>query len=107
METKAPVNPEGVKEQPIHIAEPEIVAMGKLSEEPVIVKRVKIKKIEEETIKEIEPEAYIDDIYKEEKHEEKKEAVEEEEKQRIDFEYFKKMPWEQKKRSYTCLHRVH
>ena len=90
-----------VKEQPAIIAEPELVAMGRLSEEKTIVKRVKLKKIEEEILQEI--------IVEEKEENNKKERQREEDginenvgrensvKEKIDIEYFKKLPWEEKK----------
>lgn len=91
--------PSVLKELPVLIAEPEIFAMGSLSEEKTIVKRVKLKKIEEE----------IPDELAEEEENKQEESPSEEEKtnekvgkkkvvrEKIDLEYFKKIPWEEKK----------
>ncbi|MGE4214509.1 MAG: DUF2953 domain-containing protein [Anaerotignaceae bacterium] len=88
-----------VKEQPVNIAEPEIVAMGRLSEEKTIVKRVKLKKIEEEIPKAIVIEENQKEEYnEEEKVIEKNRTKENDGKEKIDIEYFKKMPWEEKKK---------
>lgn len=96
--------PSVLKEQPVIIAEPEIFALGRLSEEKTIVKRVKLKKIEEEIPEEI-------SVEEDEKEEKNKEEIPAEEdiinendgkekvvKEKIDIEYFKKMPWEEKKK---------
>lgn len=96
--------PSVIKEQPVVIAEPEIFAMGSLSEEKTIVKRVKLKKIEEI------PEEILVEEKKENKQENKQEECTSEEekinenagrekviKEKIDLEYFKRIPWEEKK----------
>lgn len=95
-----------LKEQPVIIAEPEIVAMGRLSEEMAIVKRVKLKKIEEEILEEITVEKKEENKQKERQDEEKKingnAGKENVEKEKIDIEYFKKLPWEEKKKIFKA-----
>ncbi|MEA5084600.1 MAG: hypothetical protein VB018_10710 [Lachnospiraceae bacterium] len=95
-----------LKEQPVIIAEPEIVAMGRLSEEMTIVKRVKLKKIEEEILKEIIVEKKEENKRQDRQDEEKKingnDGRENVVKEKIDIEYFKKLPWDEKKKIFKA-----
>lgn len=96
-------SPSALKEQPVVIAEPEIFAMGSLSDEKTIVKRVKLKKIEEKISEKI----VVEEKEKKENKQEERQAKEEIKngnerkenvvKEKIDIEYFKKIPWEEKK----------
>lgn len=86
--------------QPVIVSEPEIVAMGKLSDEKVTVKRVKLKKIEEEIKMDVSNSIKIEkNQHKEAIKEENisKEEAENDKKEKIDIDYFKKMTWEEKK----------
>jgi len=88
--------------QPIFNAKPDIVAMGRLSEEKAIVKRVKIKKIEEE-LKIKSPESMnmeenqSEECKKEESIDKEDESGKCGKKEKIDIEYFKKMQNSEKK----------
>lgn len=80
------------------VVEPEIVAMGRLSDEEPIVRRVKIKKLEQKHEKEESSETHAEESFSEKSP--KKEKTDQEkniEKEKMNFEYFKKMPWEEKK----------
>jgi Protein of unknown function (DUF2953). len=91
-----------LEKQPVITVEPEIVAMGKVSDEKVIVKRVKLRKIEEEIKMDTSKFVKIGknqtkEAIKDENIGKKEVTSKNDEKGKIDIDYFKKMPWEEKK----------
>jgi len=96
-EIEAPPVLKDVKQQPVIIVEPEIVAMGRLSEEKATVKRVKIKKIEEEILINQPKPIEIEENQNEEFSKKESSDKEKKSKEKIDIEYFKRMPSKEKK----------